>query len=195
MSILLQLLAAWLLADFITGVFHWFEDQYLDTNTSLEFLRGVATDNIQHHEKPTAMLINSHWENMRSAAVFAIPAAGIAFWLGAPLWLWCGLGFTSFGNLVHRFSHTPKRNLPRWIRGLQEFGLFISHEHHDSHHRAMGRLIGKSEAMRAYCPMTDWVNPILDRLRFWSVVERAVAVLGIDTTSRRGVKQGPDSSA
>lgn len=181
MILIIEILVAWLLADFITGVVHWFEDRYLDESTSLEFLRGFATDNVQHHSKPTAMLLNTHWENMRSAAVFAWPVAGIAAWLGAPLWLWLALGLSSFGNLVHRFSHTPRRDLPRWIRGLQEFGLFISHEHHDSHHRAMGRLIPKRDAERAYCPMTDWVNPVLDRLRLWDWLETVLAGVGFKT--------------
>lgn len=189
MSTLLQLLIAWLLADFITGVFHWFEDRYLDGNASLEFARGVATDNVLHHDKPTAMLLNSKWENMRSAAVFAWPIAFFAWEFGAPLWLWLGLALTAFGNLVHRFAHTPYRQLPRWIRGLQEFGLFISRDHHATHHYAMGQRITKANAAQAYCPMTDWMNPILDRLRFWSGAERLAALFGIKTVDQRGAMQ------
>ncbi|WP_149496206.1 fatty acid desaturase CarF family protein [Roseiconus lacunae] len=162
----IQILAAWLLADFITGVFHWFEDRYLDDTQSLEFARGLATDNQLHHERPTAMLLSTHWQNMRSAAIVAWPLAMLAWSMGAPVWFWLGLAFAAFGNLVHRFAHEPRRKLPRWIRGLQEFGLFISREHHDSHHREMGRLIPKSRAAIAYCPMTDWVNPLLDRVQF-----------------------------
>lgn len=46
MALLIQLFGAWLLADFVTGVFHWWEDRFLDENQSLEFFRGVATDNL-----------------------------------------------------------------------------------------------------------------------------------------------------
>lgn len=167
----LTVLAAWLLADVITGAVHWFKDRYLDGNASLEFARGAATDNILHHDGPTAMLLNSGWENMRSGALFAWPAAAIAWALGAPAWLWFALAMTSVGNLIHRFAHTPDRQLPRWIRGLQEFGLFISRDHHATHHYAMGQRVSKSDAAKAYCAMTDWMNPILDRLRFWWALE------------------------
>lgn len=179
MYLLLQILAAWLLADFITGVVHWVEDRYLDGNASLEFARGVATDNVLHHDKPTAMLLNTRWENMRSAAIVAWPVAAIALLMGAPLWLWLGLALTSVGNLVHRFAHTPPRQLSRWTRGLQEFGLFISPGHHRTHHYAMDRLVAKRDAARAYCPMTDWVNPVLDRVGFWNRCERLLARCGI----------------
>lgn len=183
--IFLQVIVAWFLADFITGVIHWIEDRYLDAGQSLEFARGVATDNILHHDEPTAMCRNTPWENMRSAAYFAWPIAGFAIFLGAPLWLWLGLAFTSVGNLVHRFSHMPKRDVPRLIRAMQELGLFISAKHHQTHHYAMGQKIGKAMANRAYCPMSDWVNPVIDRIHFWLWCERALALVGLKTIDKR----------
>lgn len=175
-----QFLASWLLADFITGIFHWFEDRYLDETTSLEFFQGVAQDNKQHHTFPTALCMVTWWENMRSAALFAWPTAVVLLWLGAPLWLWLGVACSSFGNLIHRFSHEPKRKLPRFIRFMQWTGLFISHEHHALHHYTDGvRVDPKWTATKAYCPMTNWVNPLLDNIRFWRGLERALLLLNI----------------
>lgn len=179
--IALQILVAWLLADFLTGVVHWVEDRYFDEHTSLDFAQGVATDNQLHHSKPTAMLLNSYWGNMRSGAMVAWPLAAVVWLSGAPLWLWLGIAAAGFGNLVHRFAHTPRTQLPRWIRGLQEFGLFISAEHHDTHHRDQIGLVPKHRACRAYCPMTDLVNPVLDRVRFWDRCETVLAWFGLRT--------------
>ena len=92
--------------------------------------------------------------------------------------------FAAFGNLVHRFSHTPVDQLPRWIRGMQEFGLFISHQQHDAHHRSMKRLIPKHLAGYKFCPMTDWVNPILDRVEFWKSLERILTAIGIQPIAK-----------
>lgn len=178
--IALQILVAWLLADFLSGVVHWLEDRYLGER-SLDFAQGIAADNQLHHERPTAMLLNSYWGNMRSGAYVAWPLGAMLWFAHAPLWLWAGVTLCAFGNLVHRFAHTPRVQLPRWIRGLQEFGLFISHAHHDTHHREEGRLIPKTRASRAYCAMTDWVNPLLDRLRFGDRCETVLAWLGIRT--------------
>ncbi len=181
--IFLQILIAWFLADFICGIVHWIEDRYMDDGQSLEFARGVATDNILHHDEPTAMCRNTPWENMRSSAIFAWPVAAIAFIVGAPLWLWLGLAFTSVGNLIHRFSHMPKRDLNRFVRAMQELGLFISAKHHATHHFAMGQKVGKAMANRAYCPMSDWVNPPLDRIKFWWLCEQALKSVGIKPIS------------
>jgi len=159
---LFQILIAWLLADFLTGAIHWFEDRYMD-QFSLNFLNSIAEENDLHHNKPTAMTLSSGWVNMRSGAAF----------------------FASFGNLVHRWSHVPKRSLPRWIRGMQEFGLFISHEHHDAHHRSMKKLIPKHLAGYKFCPMTDWVNPVLDHIQFWYAAETIFRLAGLYTTTER----------
>lgn len=177
----LQIIAAWFLADFIAGIFHWIEDRYFDESHSLEFARGLATDNIVHHEEPTAMTRSTWWENMRSGAYAGWPLAVMTFGLGCPPVVWLTLFFTAFGNLVHRFAHIPKRELPRWIQGLQAFGIFISAGHHATHHFAMGQKVSKATASRAYCPMTDWVNPVLDRVKFWLVCESALAAIGIKT--------------
>ena len=173
-----------MLADLLTGFVHWFEDRYMSSH-SLNFLNSIAEENDLHHRKPTAMLVNNGWVNMRSAAAVGWPLALLLFALGAPTIVWLTIFFSTFGNLVHRFAHTPRQQLPRWIRGLQEFGLFISHDHHDAHHRSMKRLIPKHEAGYKFCPMTDWVNPIVDGLRFWYVLEWCFARFGLKTTVAR----------
>lgn len=182
MILLLQILAAWLIADFITGLVHWFEDKYMD-KSSLSFLNALAKENDLHHRKPTAMLLKSGWTNMKSSAAIGWPLAFVCWLIGMPLVVWLAIFFATFGNLIHRFAHMPKRDLPRWIRGLQEFGLFISQEHHDSHHRSMRKLIPKQIAGYKFCPMTDWVNPVLDGVGFWRTLERILNFLGMKTIS------------
>ena len=182
--LLLQILIAWLLADFVTGLIHWIEDKYMDAVTLKFWARDIAADNDLHHSKPTAMLLNSYWDNMRSGAIIGWPIAAMLFWIDAPLWLSMMPFFAAFGNLVHRFSHTPVDQLPRWIRGMQEFGLFISHQQHDAHHRSMKRLIPKHLAGYKFCPMTDWVNPILDRVEFWKSLERILTAIGIQPIAK-----------
>jgi ubiquitin-conjugating enzyme E2 variant len=180
-----QILIAWLLADWLTGFVHWFEDKYLDGGSRLGFVDRLSQENDLHHRKPTAMLMNSGWTNMRSAAAVGWPFAGLMFLAGAPLWLWLVPFLASFGNLVHRWAHTPSTKLPRWIRGLQEFGIFTSPEQHDLHHRSMQRLIPKHLAGYKFCPMTDWVNPILDGLGFWTRLERSLTFVGLQTTNAK----------
>ena len=187
MLVLFQILIAWLLADWFTGFIHWFEDRYMD-RFSLNFLNSLAEENDLHHRKPTAMLLSSGWVNMRSAAAVGWPLAVVLWWLGLPMIVWLTVFFSTFGNLVHRFAHMPKSQVPRWIRGFQELGLFISHEHHDLHHRSMKKLIPKHLAGYKFCPMTDWMNPFLDGVRFWTALEFLFAMLGLQTTARKATR-------
>ena len=183
MFLIIKILIAWLLADLITGVVHWWEDRYMNGNHSLNFLDSIAEENGLHHEKPTAMLLSTGWTNMKSSAAFGWPLA-FAFWFfGLPMLIWLPVFFATFGNLIHRWSHIPKKKHPRWIRGMQEFGLFISQESHDLHHRSMKRLIPKHLAGYKFCGMTDWVNPVLDHFAVWTALEIAILkAFGIQTT-------------
>lgn len=182
--IFLTILASWLIADFLTGLFHWFEDKFM-LGTTLQFLESIAEDNDLHHRKPTAMLMSTGWVNMRSSAVAGWPLAALLWWLGCPVIVWLAVFFATFGNLVHRWSHVPPRDLPRWIRGMQEFGLFMSREHHDLHHRSMKRLIPKHLAGCKFCGMTDWLNPTLDAIRFWGGMEWLLCRMGLKTVAQK----------
>ncbi|MFG0261014.1 MAG: fatty acid desaturase CarF family protein [Novipirellula sp. JB048] len=179
--IIVNVAIAWLFADFLTGAVHWIEDRYTAGDHSLDFVNSIASDNQLHHDKPTAMLLNTQWENIRSSAIVAWPIGIVLAVSGFPLWFWAGIMFTSIGNLIHRWAHTPRRQLPRWIRGMQEFGIFLSPENHDLHHRKHGQLVTKAEAERNYCPMTDFVNPALDACRFWQGLELMLRLVGIKT--------------
>ena len=52
----------------------------------------------------------------------------------------------------------------------------------------MARLVPKHLAGWKFCPMTDWVNPVVDRLRIWSRIETALQLVGINPTRERAKK-------
>ncbi len=165
------ILGSWLLADFLTGIAHWAQDKLLTFEPKNKWLRGIKADNDLHHAKPAAMLRFTWWENINTSAPYTWPTAAVLFWLGAPPLIYLAIFFGSFANLIHRFSHMPKGKLNRFLRFMQWTGLFISIEHHREHHFDRNGVIRKEDTTVRYCPMTDWVNPILDRIRFWSALE------------------------
>lgn len=175
------ILYAWLFADLLTGIFHWFEDRYM-TSHSLNFLDSLAAENDLHHRKPTAMLASSGWTNMKSSAAFAWPLAFVLWLFNFPFVIYAGVFFAGFGNLIHRWSHFPERRRPGWMRFMQWIGLFISPAHHDAHHRSMKQLTPKELANQKFCGMTDWLNPSLDRLGVWPALESVLSRFGIQTT-------------
>ena len=49
MNFIFQIIIGFLLADFLSGFFHWFEDTYLDYCTNIPILSTVSKDNELHH--------------------------------------------------------------------------------------------------------------------------------------------------
>lgn len=168
----MTILFAWLLADFFTGLIHWAQDRLLVKETRFAFLNTIKADNDLHHDRPAAMVHLSMWENINTSAPYAWPLAAVCFIIGFPMIVWLTILFASFGNLVHRFAHMPKGRVPRPIRWLQRTGLFISFDHHHMHHFDDEGVIEKENSKIRFCPMTNWVNPVLDYVRFFRFLER-----------------------
>jgi hypothetical protein len=160
-------LVAWVAADFLTGTVHWFEDRYLDEHTP--FLGGlVGGPNVLHHHQPTAMLKGSYFERNYTTLVPALFLMVIAFVFDGPLWVLLMFAFASQANEIHAWSHwAGKVSWP--IRMIQETGIVQSAKHHAEHHRSPHRI--------RYCVMSEWLNPFLDRMQFWTGCEWFMMVI------------------
>ncbi len=170
---MLTVLSAWLLADFISGVGHWYEDKVLNKPSAYRFLDQLQKDNDLHHDQPTYLLRTSWFDNISTTAVITLPISVLLFFVGAPTVIWLAVWFATFANLVHRFAHTPPAKRPLLVRMMQKTGLFISFDQHHRHHFKGRRKVKKANSQICYCPMTSWLNPILDKIKFWSLLERA----------------------
>lgn len=166
-----KILAAWMLADFYSGVGHWAEDRLLMAPHPWAVLEGIRLDNVKHHKRPGAVTLQTLWGNINTTVPYVWPMALGAWWLGAPLVLWLSLWFVGFGNYVHRLAHEVQ--VGRVVSFLQWTELFIPFENHHFHHfcQYSGKVIAKEDAKDNYCVMTGWLNPILDMCRFWRGLE------------------------
>ncbi|MEC9453515.1 MAG: fatty acid desaturase CarF family protein [Pseudomonadota bacterium] len=109
MHIILEIVAAVLFADFISGVMHWVEDSY--GNPEWPVIGPlVIRPNIVRHEEPSAFTKHS-W--LRSASVLLIPGAIVlaAAWAcGMLTWhvmLVVALGLNA--NQFHKWNHMPAK--------------------------------------------------------------------------------------
>lgn len=175
--ILINILAAWLVADFISGLVHWFEDRYLDETTS------IGRDNTLHHNDPRAMTRIPYWQNVDSSLAYGIPLAIVLWIAGAHQIFILSMFFACFANLVHRFAHEKKSATPEIVKLLQSTGLMISPRAHAPHHSERGILIPKSQAKDKYCAMTSWMNPLLDKIGLWHKLELCLGFCGVKTVS------------
>ena len=158
------IVSLYLLADFIAGLFHWAEDTLGTTETPIWGKLFVAP-NVRHHELPLEMN-KIHWFR-NSLPIYAICASVLVIaWLnGGPSWQIWYLAFVGlFAQQTHRWSHTPRKALPGPVIFLQRIGILQRGKHHYLHHR--------DEFNTHFCVGTPWVNPVLDRLKFWLLLER-----------------------
>ncbi len=177
---MITIFASWLIADFLTGLFHWWQDCYLEVDSKYKFAVALAIDNELHHTQPAAMTKLSEWENMRNSAEIGWPVAWIFYMVGFPTIVWLPFFFGSFGNLVHRYAHLPPGKIPKPIAALQKVGLFVSPAHHGAHHFGPNGVIAKKDAFEKFCPMTNYVNPVLDFFRFFQKLELLLSLFGIE---------------
>jgi ubiquitin-conjugating enzyme E2 variant len=185
--ILVMLAATVLAADFVGGVVHWFEDAYVREDTPL-IGRIVARPNIVHHHYPRYITRHSWWQTSWDlamlSAIFVITAwfAGLLTW---EVWLFAILSANA--NEFHKWAHRTRNENGWLISFLQDIRLLQTARHHARHHT--------DPKNSHYCTMTNVLNPVLDRLGFWSGMEWALArTAGIERredTSVRGHGPGP----
>lgn len=161
--IALQILIGVVIADFVSGLLHWAEDAYGDPNWPI-LGRYVIQPNILHHQDPQAFTKRNYW--IRNRAVIVIAAAiGLGLWAtGALNVMWAtALIVGAHANETHNWAHLPTGQVHPFIRRMQQLGLLLSPSHHWRHHRA--------RFDTHYCSVTNYLNPFLDTLKFWRVLE------------------------
>lgn len=164
------LLLGYLLADLLSGTVHWFCDTFFSEDTPL-IGKLVIQPFREHHVHPQRITRYRFLEQDTTNFFLMVPPLAVASWLGAPrpespgelFWCSCLLGLAggSFGtNLFHKWAHAATR--PVAVRWLQRSGLILGPRRHQRHHR---------DYSRGFCVTSGWMNPFLDRLRFFSRVE------------------------
>ncbi len=171
-------LCSFLAADFASGFVHWLADSYGSPETPLLGAK-LVTPFREHHTDPLAITRHDFFEangdNCLTALFVLVPAylflpATEAPWAtAAALFVLLLALAVLLTSIAHGWAHMAEP--PRVVRALQRAGLILSREHHERHHRG-------AHATH-YCITTGWLNPILDRTRFFRGLERLLAFVGI----------------
>lgn len=157
----------WIVADFLSGVIHWCEDRYGSPRWPV--FGGAIRDTIRHHRRPRGFLAKSPLARSRRVIIIAV-IGFIAFFLSGTL-----NAFTitlcvaaAVSNEIHVAAHSSPKENSHWVTALQHWGIIQSHAHHALHHRNLKNM--------NYCTITNWVNPVLERMRFWRRAESLVRI-------------------
>jgi hypothetical protein len=170
------LLGGALLADFGSGLVHWSADTW--GNQSWPIVGPTLIRSFrEHHLDPQAITRHDFVETNGATALVLLPLMlGVHALLPIRAAAWMRLdfegaifgvslfGFTLMTNQIHKWAHLERP--PLVARQLQRLRLILRVDHHRGHHAAphTGR----------YCITTGWLNPLLDRLRFFRISEKAI---------------------
>jgi hypothetical protein len=165
------ILAAYLLADFVTGVYHWALDNYGSPATPLVGGQVVAVQ--LHHVQP---LTNTDREFANTSYKVFKPFLPVSI-----LYLAVSAGrvhgavdiFISLFSLllcmsqqIHAWCHMKLPAVPGVVRYLQNVGVLISRQDHSAHHHPPFN--------RSYCCVSGVCNQILDDWGFFRVLEKLI---------------------
>lgn len=176
---LLEALVIVLAVDFAAGFVHWAEDVYVREDTPW-LGRWVGKPNILHHHLPRHMTRNTWWQSNKFLLIPMAVVVVVAWMLDNLTWhVWLFALLGGNANEVHKWSHRTRRENGKIITLLQNLRLLQTVQHHAVHHT-------NPKDVR-YCPVTNLLNPVLDTLRFWTVLEWLLA-------RTIGLRRQPDTS-
>jgi len=153
-----------LVADFLTGVVHWFEDTYGLPSWPL-LGKAVIEPNIHHHLQPQDLANSTFWQRNYQALVPLVVVLGLLWWfVGSGAWpIMLTLVLAAVGNEVHVWNHRKPSGNPWFVRFLQASCVIQTPRQHAQHHRA--------PYDRYFCTLTNLTNEVLELVRFWSGLE------------------------
>ena len=171
-------LTGYLIADFISGVVHWAGDTLGDESTPI-LGKNFVTPFRYHHVDPKDITRHDFIEtNGNNCIVVLVPLAtaylllpdetGFGFFM-ATLMGFLGL-FIVATNQFHKWAHADAP--PRVAAALQRYGLILSTDHHVIHHT--------EPHDKHYCITVGWMNPVLNRIKFFRAMEAVIASIRPD---------------
>lgn len=182
-----QALGIVLLADFLAGIIHWFEDAYCDAETPV-LGPLLIRPNIVHHHYPRFFTRLSWWQSSWELVLVGAGVVGLAAWCGVLSWqVWLFVAISVNANQIHKWSHQTRKENGPVVSFFQDIRVLQTPRHHALHHTDPKNTF--------YCPVTNLVNPVLERTRFWprleAVIETTLGVRRREDTSVRGHGPGP----
>lgn len=173
----LKIVAGYLLADFFAGVYHWVKDSYFGPFTPIlgsTFIWGSRL----HHIRPRYVVEFNDWQlfwgSAKWAAIWVLPLLFLTRFDNMIISFFITM---SLNDVVHKYAHMMDYERPYWASFLQKMKIFQSHEEHHLHHI--------DPHVINYCPISPFVNDVLEWFNFWRKLEKLVYnVTGIQARSK-----------
>lgn len=176
------------LADFVAGLVHWAEDAYFTEDTPVIGKR-IIEPNIVHHHLPRYFTRLSWWQSSAELVLAGLLILAVAWPLGLLSWqLLLFVAVSINANEIHKMAHRSRAENGWLISQLQDWRILQTPHQHGLHH--------SDPKNTYYCPVTNYVNPLLERVDFWprleALIELRTGVAHRHDTAVRGQGPGPD---
>jgi len=169
----------WALGDFVTGTLHWAADTYGSEETPI-LGQSIIKPFRLHHHYPRDICTHNLVVTVGNSCLIAVPALAACLYV---LWGYEASRFVTLTifiivlltpvtvatNLFHKLAH--QENPSGIIRWLQQKRIILSPAHHDLHHA--------SPFDTHYCITNGWLNPVLQKLKFFRGLEIILRKFGI----------------
>lgn len=161
-----------MVADFVSDVVYWAKDAYARKDTPVVG-KWIGEANLEHHTTPRVFVSRSWWSSSWDLVAVSSVLVLSAWWLALLTWqVWVFALVSANANQIHKWAHSAPHENGRVVTWLQKFKLLQTQRHHAKHHS------GKKDSH--YCSVTNFLNPILEELDFWKLLERVnLRVLGL----------------
>ena len=168
--------------DLVSGFVHWAADTYGTEKTPVVG-RSLVKPFRMHHLYPRDICVHNLVTTVGNTCILAVPVLLFCLYL-----LWAiEHGLLAFAilcttlmaaatvatNLFHKWAH--QENPSGSVRLLQRLRLVLDPEHHELHHR---RPFDKH-----YCITNGWLNPLLNKIRFFRKLEAMLGWIGLKATN------------
>lgn len=168
-------------SDLVSGLAHWFFDNYGSPETPL-FGQTIELFRV-HHDLPKDICNSNFVFTCGHVCLWAVPlysvgigthfvvqgTAAAALVAAGEFIFATGLLFLVLTNQFHKWAHLDER--PAWLEFLQQKRFVLEPNHHNVHHTPPYESY--------YCITTGWLNPFLFKIDFFTRMEKFLAAIGI----------------
>lgn len=165
--------------DFVSGLVHWAADTYGSEDTPMIGPSLVKPFRL-HHLYPRDICTHGLVETTGNVCILAVPVLSASLYL---MWLTPESGLLAFlvicltlvsaatvaTNQFHKWAH--QENPSSFARWLQRKRLVLEPQHHHRHHTQPFNV--------NYCITNGWLNPLLNKLKFFRRLEATLGFFGI----------------
>jgi hypothetical protein len=174
--------------DLVSGIVHWAADTYCSVDTPVVGPSLVKPFRM-HHVYPRDICTHNLVETVGNVCILAFPVLSVCLYL---LWLMPESGLLAFAvvcvaltsaatvatNQFHKWAH--QESVSRFARWLQRMRLVLEPRHHKLHHTEPFNM--------HYCITNGWLNPFLNKIKFFRRLEATLAFIGIETAKAKEKK-------